>query len=219
MILIIPLCGIPENKSCGNRLVRNVKKQRDAALAGDAARNGELRAALKRRRRFFCRFCFWKSTIGVTVFSCRLYDPTRPAARGWLLPQAGGTLRADQEGAARDRRRSRSGRSRPDPTVVGGLDRDRSAARRRRDRRGNFPPCKALKTHKTAKKSRIRASWALARHCERSEAIQGAAAAHLRVCVLTSRDVETVITRPVLQARRRTISWRHGLLRCARNDG
>jgi hypothetical protein len=32
---------------------------------------------------------------------------------------------------------------------------------------------------------------------------------------LTSRDVETVITRPVLQARRRTTSWRHGLLRCA----
>jgi hypothetical protein len=88
---------------------------------------------------------------------------TRPAARGGLLPQVGGTLRADLEGAARDRRRSRSGRSRPEK-AVGGLDCDRGStagARQRRDRRGNFPPCKALKTHKTAKESRFRASRAL----------------------------------------------------------
>ena len=75
-------------ESCGNRLL-GLKKQRDVC-ARLTPPNGELRAALKRRRRFFCGFCFWKSTIGVTVFLCRLYDSTSPAERGWLLPQAGG---------------------------------------------------------------------------------------------------------------------------------
>ena len=85
------------------------------------------------------------------------------------------------EGAVRDRRRSRSGRSRPDSTVRGG-PRSLSLPRGGGETRvGNFPPCKALKTHKTGKESRFRANPAPTRHCERSESIRGAVAAHLRI--------------------------------------
>ena len=59
------------------------------------------------------------------------------------------------------------------------------------------------------------------RHCEQSEAIHGSAAARPRICraPLPQQLLETVTTRPVLRTLRRTVSWRDGLIRYARNYG
>src|SRR5277367_3484850 len=73
----MPHGGIPETIEARWAQIferQSTRTPTTAAALGRSQRIGENCAALKRQRRFF-RFCLWKNTIGVTVFSCRLNDP------------------------------------------------------------------------------------------------------------------------------------------------